>query len=97
MKVFSGQLTVHKLLKVVDEELAQWRTLWSLQCVEQLLDFVGDPTVDWNTYKMSLKGAKRKTLGEINMARKRWGEEIQRHEKEEWKTDVMEHVGERRV
>lgn len=54
-----GQLTVQKLLKIVNKELSQRRSFWPLQSIKQLLDFGGDATVDCNTYTIRLEDMTR--------------------------------------
>lgn len=45
----SDDLTIQKLLKVIHKELPQRGALGPLQGVEQLLDFGGNATVDWDS------------------------------------------------
>lgn len=88
--LLSGQLTIQKLLKVIDKELSQRWPLWSLQSVEQLLDFGGDPTVDWNTYKIDIGWHERKRQGGNEHGKtKVWNVKDVRVE-----TDVLEPIGE---
>lgn len=92
MQLLSGQLTIQKLLKVVDKELSQRRPFWSLQSVKQLLDFGGDTTVDWNTYTIRLawkgKAGGKWTWQDKYMEWSRW-EGIQEYTQKDWEIDEM--------
>lgn len=39
-------LTFYNFLRIIQEEFTEWWSLWPFECIQQLLDLGGHPTVD---------------------------------------------------
>lgn len=68
--------TIQEFLEIIHEELTQRRPLWSLQCVQELLDFRRNTTVHGDTFRSEKRETEtERGMEEIKMNGMRWKHE----------------------